>query len=172
MNDIVYDGQLLTWNGHGVYKATSGMKGSQHPSKQCVKETGPVPEGTYYIPLIDGGYAKDNGAGVCQLEPSWQIQRIPRGPKAGACEPYWANWGKNRVRFEPNDIKTKNACSPHRNGFYLHDSVKGFSHGCIEVEVNFFTELRMHLKTKTNNKLILKIEYTKGRVTNGGTKAP
>lgn len=172
MEDLVYDGQVLSWKGYGSFKATSGMKGNQLPEKQCEKEIGPVPEGNYYIPLIEGDYAQDDGKGICQLKPSWQIQRIPRGPKAGSCEPFWANWGNNRVRFEPADTKTKNACRPHRSGFYLHDSVKGYSHGCIEIEEEFFTELRKYLKTKRKNKLLLKIQYVKGRPTNGGTLKP
>ena len=44
----------------------------------------------------------------------------------------WANWGNNRVRFEPADVITKNKCKTNRGEFYLHDSVKIYSHGCIE----------------------------------------
>ena len=133
MDTLHYDGTTLTWNTKGSYKATSGMNGYQKPEFQCVKDRGPVPEGNYYVPLIEGKDAKDDGGGICQLSPSWQIQKITRGTKAGICEPYWANWGYNRVRFEPSDKLTKSKCDPKRSGFYLHDSTKGFSHGCIEI---------------------------------------
>jgi len=165
VEDVLYNGKLIKWHGKGEFKATSGMPGFQIPKKQCVVEKGPVPEGTYYIPLIEGSLAEDDGTGICQLKPSWQLQEIPRGAAAGKCEPYWANWGNNRVRFEPNDIITKQKCSPvMRDGFYLHDSVKGFSHGCIEVENRFFIQLRFFVKYSKQKKLILKIQYKSGRL--------
>jgi hypothetical protein len=171
-HDMLFNGQELHWFGYGIFKATSGMPGYQLPSFQCEGEKGPVPEGNYYIPLIEGASAKDDGTGICRLKPSWQIETIPRGSSAGACEPYWANWGYNRVRFEPADTATKNTCSVARGGFYLHDSTKGFSHGCIEVQGSFFSSLRMFVKTTTKKRISLKIQYIPGRVTNGGTKIP
>ena len=169
MEKLFFDGTTLTWKGKGIFKATSGMTHFQMPKNQCIPDRGPVPEGNYYIPLIKGDYAKDDGNGICQLKPSWQIEKIPRGSKAGACEPFWANWGNNRVRFEPSDVGTKNKCKPSRSGFYLHDSTKGFSHGCIEVEESFFNSLRGYIKSNRNKKLLLNIKYTPGIQTNGGT---
>lgn len=168
MEDMVYDGTTLEWSGKGKFKATSGMPGFQLPQHQCRPEEGPVPEGLYYIPLIKGGAAKDDGAGICRLQPAWQVQTIPRGAEAGACEPYWANWGHNRVRFEPSNAATRGKCTPKRSGFYLHDSTKGYSHGCIEVETTFFNALRTSMRQGTK-KLTLRIRYKPGP-TNGGTK--
>lgn len=88
MTTLVYDGTKLTWIGKGVFKATSGMEGFQLPKDQCLPERGPVPEGNYYIPLIEGTYAVDDGSGICQLKPSWRLEKIPRGKEAGECEPY------------------------------------------------------------------------------------
>lgn len=94
--DLFYDGQFIKWNDKRlVFKATSGMPGHQLPEKQCIPDAGPVPEGLYKVYIVDHGLAKDDGRGACALKPSWGIQEIPRGAKAGACEPYWANWGKN-----------------------------------------------------------------------------
>jgi hypothetical protein len=109
MEDMTYDGTLLEWTGKGKFKATSGMPGYQVPANQCLPEAGPVPEGVYRIPLLKGSAAEDedDGTGACRLEPSWRIETIPRGAAAGACEPYWANWGYNRVRIEPNDAATR-----------------------------------------------------------------
>lgn len=177
MSDMIFDGQQLTWVGHGKFKATSGLavekENYQYPQYQCLSELGPVPEGQYYVPLLDDGrMSKDDGTGKCKLEPSWQIEKIPRGVAAGVCEPYWALWGDNRVRFEPLDTATKIKCKPRRSGFYLHDSTKGFSHGCIEVEGTFFAHLRTYVKTSKKKRLILKIQYRPGERTNGGTKVP
>ena len=51
-------------------------------------DMGPLPEGLYKIYLADHGMAKDNGKGISALMPSWGIQEIPRGVKAGPCERY------------------------------------------------------------------------------------
>ena len=97
---LYYDGQFIRWKSKGlIFKASSGMTGHQIPGEQCVPDAGPVPEGTYKVYITDHGMAKDDGRGICALKPSWGIQGIPKGPKAGVCEPYWANWGKNRARM-------------------------------------------------------------------------
>lgn len=67
------------------------------------------------------------------------LEYHPRGQAAGTCEIYWANWGYNRIRLESADEKTRKACGGKRGGFYIHDSTKGYSHGCIEVEPVFFS---------------------------------
>jgi len=45
--DMFYYGQQLTWTGHGVFKASSGLPGFQKPREQCLPDKGPIPEGTY-----------------------------------------------------------------------------------------------------------------------------
>ena len=64
----------------------------------------------------------------------------------------------------PNQ-KTVNACRPRRGGFYIHDSTKGYSHGCIEVEGSFFSTLR----ATTSRRLTIEVKYIANRPTNGGT---
>jgi hypothetical protein len=169
--DMEFDGQVLTWNGSGRFKATTGLPGYQHPKHQCVKNNGPLPMGLYKVLIADLGTAKDDDTGFCNLTPGWGIQKIPRGADAGSCEPYWANWGQNRARLEPADIQTRKACTPSRGGFYIHDSTKGYSHGCIEIEPRFFTTLRTRATTALRGHFILKVQYISGRTTNGGTRA-
>jgi hypothetical protein len=169
--DMAYDGQRIEWRGRGVFKATSGLSGFQIPKNSCIPDSGPVPEGFYKIFVSDHGTAADDSSGHCVLAPSWGIQKIPRGRAAGSCEPYWANWGRNRARMEPADIPTKIRCSPlMRGGFYLHDSTKGYSHGCIEVESKIFPFMHAYHKTTQKSTLIIKVFYVDGRPTNGGTK--
>lgn len=171
ISDMEYDGQVLEWKGYGKFKATSGLPGAQQPSEQCKPDSGPVPEGMYAVFLTDRGAAADDGTNTCTLLPAKGIQSIPRGSRAGECEPYWANWGSNRARMEPADIATRSKCRPiMRGGFYLHDSTKGYTHGCIEVEGRIFPLLRNHQKITKASSLILKIAYVQGRSTNGGTK--
>lgn len=170
-HEMKYDGQVLTWLSKGKFKATSGLPDSQKPEKSCIPDSGPIPEGYYKVYLSDHGTAEDDGTDFCVLKPSWGIQKIPRGVEAGDCEEYWAAWGNNRARMEPADTATKNRCSPTmRAGFYLHDSTKGYSHGCIEVEMRLFPQLRNYNETTKKNRLILKVSYIEGEATNGGTK--
>jgi hypothetical protein len=175
--DLVYDGQVVSWSGHGAYKATSGMEGFQMPREQCTANKGPIPTGLYSFGLVeDKKLAQDEGTGICQLRPSPKIQRIPRGAFAADCEPYWAQWGVFRVRLEPLDRATNERCKSWRGGFYLHDSIKGYSHGCIEVETTFFNELLSYLaamragRTPRREKLVIEVRYVAERTTNGGTK--
>jgi hypothetical protein len=90
--------------------------------------------------------------------------------QAGMCEPYWANWGWHRVQLQPADARTARACSPARGGFYLHDSTKGYTHGCIEVEGAFFDRLIRLARTGRQSRMSLKVAY-KTSTTDGGTLA-
>lgn len=171
MVDMEFDGQTLTWHGSGRFRATTGLPEHQFPQYQCVKDAGPVPEGLYKVFVNSLGSARDDGTGFCNLSPGWGIQTIPRGAAAGECESFWANWGRNRARMEPADSKTRSACSPIRGGFYLHDSTKGYSHGCIEVESSFFSILRSRASSARRGQFLLQVRYVPDRVTNGGTDA-
>jgi hypothetical protein len=102
----------------------------------------------------------------CKLKPASGIQYIPRG---GSCEPTFANWGNNRVPFVAADERTKQACPQHRAGFYLHDSTKGYSHGCIEIEVAFFNRLYLYRLVATTRRLALRVAYAHP-TTYGGTR--
>lgn len=165
MDDMKYDGQVLTWDGK-KYKATSGMPGNQNADKQHVPDAGPVPAGRYKVYLGDLGAARISNPATCSLAPAWGVESIPRGRDAGACEPYWANWGKNRVRMEATDPSR----TYKRGGFYLHDSTKGFSHGCIEIDSAFFTALRNYSQTTRRRHLVLHVEYAAHGSTYGGTR--
>jgi len=168
--DMTYDGQVLHWPGHGAFRASSGLPGFQTPGQTCVKDNGPIPPGRYKLLLADQGAARDDGTGSCALKPAWGVQTIPRGAAAGDCEPYWAHWGRHRARMEPADAETRNRCPVARGGFYLHDSTKGYSHGCIEVEGRIFPILASYARTSQRNSLILEVAYAGGRSTYGGTR--
>lgn len=164
---LKYNGKKIIWS-QKSYKATSGMKGYQLVSNQCLKDKGPVPEGLYKVYIQDLGEAQDDETNTCSLKPAWGVQSIPRGTKAGDCEPYWANWGYNRARLEPANIETKTKCDPTRGGFYLHDSTKGYSHGCIEVETNLLKELKQHSIRTGLSRILLQVKY-EGKTTYGKT---
>jgi hypothetical protein len=167
--DMSYDGQILTWQGWGKFKATSGLPHLQKPELQCITDAA-IPEGLYKVFLADRGTARDIAPGRCQLQPAWGMQTVPRGLAAGECEKYWAGWGWHRARMEPFDAATKLKCFPVRGGFFLHDSTKGYSHGCIEVEGRLFSMLENYRRSSKKNTMTIKVAYVKGRPTNGGTK--
>jgi hypothetical protein len=158
---------------------------------------GPIPEGKYHISLKEDPHIFAIGNGVCALTPSSLIQRIPRGgdprlhnpelyvpsclyPRRGqiaydgqyanGCDPYWANWGEHRVRLEP-DAETAHRIAIEcnsRGGFYLHDSHKGFTHGCIEVEPGFFVRLQHYVRLVKETKMLVIVKYA-GDSTYGNT---
>jgi len=168
--DMTFDGQVLTWLGHGHFKATSGADRFQWPEEQCRPMAGPLPQGFYQISLLDEGVAHTVGSHACGLVAGSGIQKIPRGPVGNPCERPWMRWGANRVRLMAADPMTAHACSTHRDNFYIHDSAKGYSHGCIEVEGTFFPMLRTYAHSAAKDHLVLQVKYVPGRKTNGGTK--
>lgn len=56
-------------------------------------------------------------------------------------------WGNQRVRLEAVDVPE--TYGRDKNSFYFHDSSKGFTHGCVEIESEFFNDLREFI---ANNK--------------------
>ena len=87
----------------------------------------------------------------------------------------WGSRGSFKATsvFQTHNYR-KNQCTPDSGpipeSFYLHDSTKGYSHGCIEVETRIFPLLRAFNKATKNNTIVIKVKYNKGVATNGGTK--
>lgn len=194
---LLYDGTTLTWDTGDAgtsakFKASSGLIGSVWrvfrfdndvfgfmEDYRCTwyektRDKGPIPTGTYRVATSVPRNPYAAAGGNCNLQASYSIQQIPRGgdpadepttTTAGECEPYWANWGYNRVGLAP----TKNMVAPHRSGFYIHDSSKGFTHGCIETEQKFFTHYLLPFAKKNPGAAMqLHVKYADFR-TNGGT---
>ncbi len=184
--DVVYDGQILSW-GSFRWKASSGkLLNPAHAEKvvgesalvhdfqfkkyQNIRDRGPIPEGTYQIPLKDGGTTttyKTRG-GELTYDKDLEIQHMEciKAPSGQFVE-FNHDWGMNRVRLKI--VKFASSRSKHRSGFYIHDSIKGYSSGCIEVETGFFTELRKEsTRQKGKGTLSLEVKYTHEE-TYGGT---
>jgi hypothetical protein len=161
VSDLLFNGQQLVWgqnlpNGmtKQVFNATSGAarmsengsvvdRGNQREYYQTASYLGPIPKGVYRFlarvdPMEHSTTTKINRDGSAYLDTREGIQRVVITDEHGVEEPYYA-WGNNRVRLTP--ISTSVG---HRGGFYLHDSRKGDSHGCIEVASPFFTLLRRY----------------------------
>ncbi len=181
MASLQFDGTKILWIENGKvsdrFDATSGMPGFQTPGKQCVKDAGPIPEGNYVLRLRynQNLIAVVADAVSCKLMAAQGIQQIPDGdPKEGTahCTPYWNNWGSNRVRIDAYDTRTRNACRGARSGFYIHDSAKGFTHGCIEVKNRFFRKLYELVNSNPDAKsMLISIDYSRTKTTLGNTKS-
>jgi len=150
---VVYDGDELIWYGGDgnvvkKYPATSGLGGSQNSKFQSTPDAGPIPEGSYNVDLSlnsDRTVSIDSGTGII-----WAGKGIERIPKtfttsSGSIEGYSA-WGNIRARLMPLSGNTFG-----RSNFYLHNSHKGYSHGCIETTTQFFNKL---LSYQLNNSSI------------------
>ncbi len=172
--DMLYDGDELDWYGVSIYKATSGLDGYQSADKQTISDHGPIPEGTYSFSLKIAGKARVVNVAAGKLDANQGIQNLEAmaGPDGNLYDA--PNWGKNRVRL--NIIRIENPKARHRGGFYLHDSTKGFTHGCVEVEPRFFTRLRefageQAAAKKGRKSMIVRVKYpSAGESTYGGTK--
>lgn len=174
--DMLYDGDELDWYGVSIYKATSGMAGHQSADQQTTRDAGPVPEGTYSLTLKIAGTARVLDVKKARLDTNQGIQSLD-GMPAPDGKVYWSQaWGLNRVRL--NALRIDNPKARHRGGFYLHDSTKGYTHGCIEVDTRFFARLRQMAEDEAANKkgrkmLILKVKYpTRTESTYGATDLP
>ena len=186
---ILSTGNKVYWYGGDVgdksnlmhtYKATSGLNiatttdgrkiDCQYAKYQNVKNGGPTPEGHYYINLKPSPdrIAKANPkTGELLCSPEGGIEKIPdyyRREDGAICS--YSDWGKHRAKLDP--IYVSGASTRDNNSFYMHDSVKGYTHGCLEVEDNFFDDLMEY--GKDNSRIDVIIEYPgPEHNTNGGT---
>lgn len=171
--DLLYDGDELHWYGVGIYPATSGLPAYQSASQQTVKNAGPIPEGLFSLLLVLAGRAQVVNVRRAQLDTRQGIQSLEDMPGPDGRLYNSEEWGRNRVRL--NALYIKEPKARNRGGFYIHDSTKGYTHGCIEVDPSFFVRLREHAKAERSRKhgrreLILKVGYpSKTESTYGGT---
>ena len=159
--DIFFNGDKLSWlSRKKVFRATSGYFDRGYGKEQVLRKDyrfarcqnvpghGPVPEGIWKIPLaIDPNEFAQKKSGTSaydrELQPDKRhIQRIPHGETADKmfkslfpdlCEDKMDLWGRNRVPLVPYKVPRRFG----RSGFYIHDSTKGFSSGCIETDRTF-----------------------------------
>jgi hypothetical protein len=176
-DEIFYNGVVLEWSGHGTWKATSGVGDYQKPEHQAKKDNGPIPEGLFDVPLILGGAAVPLGHlnFTVKYKPSLTIQEMPTDFYVpGNDRPFSQDraWGCHRVGLKIVQLDDAEKCG-HRSGFYIHDSHKGYSAGCIETEKEFFEQLipfaNQQRRSGGVSALKLRVNYAGQTTTNGGT---
>ena len=176
-----------------TYKSTSGAKNVsvrvngvnkimnlQNSKYQYIKGAGPTVEGKYKLNLKpepetatikNGEIENGQGKGIQILT----NMKDPNNPAVNYTSPAW---GEHRINLIPVDVKQpkENASTPSRtddrdlNSFYIHDSEKGETHGCHEIEKRFFDDLMKYQK-EGNESIYVKVKYpSKNYPTNGGTE--
>jgi hypothetical protein len=171
-SDLIYTGRWLYWKSNfpsslpktssRLFAATSGTSMFQTAYFQKYELIGPIPEGTYrLLTKIDNLQASVEAANrvdslLAFSNPRHGIQFLP----VGVMGPVSSDWGTLRVRLEP-----RSGDMHGRAGFYLHNSHKGYSHGCIEVgasieRLDFFTMLLAHARDPNRKSyLSLRVRY-------------
>ncbi|HAB15662.1 MAG TPA: hypothetical protein DCE44_04345, partial [Verrucomicrobiales bacterium] len=161
-----------------TFKATSGIPGMQSAMFQNKKaglaSGGPLPEGSYKInlrPSPDRTAPVDSRTGEITRSKERGIEQIPE--KAcrtdGQCFTYGAqgtegDWGNRRAALEPDSGNKMYG----RGDFYVHDSDKGYTHGCIETESRFFSKLLEYRTTSSDTTLDVVVDYPKGNASTYG----
>jgi hypothetical protein len=176
--DMLYDGTHLNWYGQGSYPATSGLKDESGDYRaanfQTQKDHGPIPDGRYALHLTKASAAQVQqvGPGQYELLSADGIQDIEQIKLPGGSMGHSSAWGDNRVKL--HTLHIDNAAARNRGGFFIHDSHKGYTHGCVEVAPQFFHDLRRFAaKHHWRGTLVLKVRYPKAdSSTHGDTDRP
>jgi hypothetical protein len=167
---IQYNGERLTWFG-GDYPhrsspgiscwARSGASGYQLPRDQNKPGKGPVPEGSYTINLRKDPNRVASVSGGKLLEDTG-IQQIPTvGPDGGRLQYIPGIWGSWRARLEPDTPGS-------RDNFYIHNSRKGYTSGCIETCDKLMQELLNY--RKKHGRIGVYVDYTGAETTRGSLR--
>lgn len=190
-SDLIYRGKHVVWQKSipgflgttpVFFHATSGLSNSQMARMQSQRDAGPVPEALYTLvarlnPLQDS-VIKANARDTKTLRDGKEsINNTEQGIEflpVGGNGPVYPQWGTYRVRIEPK------AGEPvfGRGGFYLHNSHKCFSHGCIEVgasvdqTTDFFTSLIRHANEGGKTPLTFRVKYAFPEQTTIGNTCP
>ncbi|HEY7423655.1 MAG TPA: hypothetical protein VH682_05365 [Gemmataceae bacterium] len=155
--DILYNGKQLHWYGmHLEFPATSGQNDYKRADQEGVKDYGPIPEGWYDFSVQEAkpgknadDYFSHEGVQSFSPSPDWGTQRVRLHLK---------RLDEMAIRQKVGDQGLKVAKS--RGGFYLHNSHKGYTHGCVEVSDSFFTKLAEYRRKKHHKAhLTLRVHY-------------
>ena len=128
------DKPIMSWD------AVSGKDGYRSPEYQNMKDTGPIPEGTYVARQSE----------LQHITPYGIIVGIAN---AGTWPGSLYSWGASRVKLE----SSQQTNTYGRGGFYIHGGWVPGSAGCIDLTSNIdnFVALFDYI----GNDLIIKVEY-------------
>lgn len=160
-----------------TYPATSGLENLQIAKYESIKYAC-IPEGEYRVDLTKNFLSKARilhsknsrtGDDEYDLYSSTGVQLIPwyDSKFPNVTFPGWGQW---RARLEKVTTKSNNSQTRTRDNFYLHDSYKGYSHGCVETYTELYYDMA-HWKKQGISSILLVVEYPNSETkTNGNTK--
>ena len=107
-------------------------------------------------------------------DPNGGIERIPdfvENPNKQGYGWTYTEWGKHRAYLTPDKVTGAKNSERDNYSYYLHDSQKGYTHGCTEVETELFDRLNEY-RNSGNTKIDVIVNYgnNQNHSTNGGTK--
>ena len=168
-----------------VYNATSGYKDEdqnidfQSAEYQSFENMGPTPEGIYHINLKPDPsrhakiYQKSNGSMDYIKSRDGGIEQLSYDAvdEQGQMMHYYSpSWGNQRAALTPDKVTGATNSQRKNDSYYFHDSQKGYTHGCVEVESGLFNMLVLY-REAGNNSISVQIQYPDSKhKTNGGTK--
>ena len=172
---IEYTGQQLTLYGGNAGNraqprrtcpATSGGPNNQTPLDQTLPDVGPVPAGLYSVNLVPDPFRTANvdpTNGQVLSNPVGGIEQVPDSYTTQNGRTFiYPGWGTWRMRLDPRRGNTFG-----RSNFYLHNSHKGYTHGCVETCNELLNDV-VNYRSNGNKAIDVLIRYTTPS-TNGGT---
>ena len=131
------DKPIMSWD------AVSGKDGYRSPEYQNLKDTGPIPEGTYVARQSELQFYKDI---------TWD-NRLRSAVGFGTWRGGTDSWGESRVWLEPS----KETNTYDRSGFSVHGGAEPGSAGCIDLthHIDEFTQWF----EKNRHDLIINVKY-------------
>ena len=170
-----------------TYRATSGSKTKVNPNSsktgnnyqnsryQHVRNLGPTVEGKYKLNLMPEPEVARVRNNLVESGRGKGIQSLKNMPDENGNPRNSSDWGDNRISMIPINVSQPtddNGRPGNRDlgSFYIHDSTKGETHGCIEIETRFFVDLIIY-KNEGNKIMYILVSYpNSNHNTNGGTE--
>ncbi len=154
-DSLLYNGTQVIWTDNKgfktIYGGTSGLEKYQNSKYQNMKDKGPIPEGNYIIDLmLDPNRIVELNPKTYQALAASGVQKLPT--TFNGEEIKTPGWGTMRARLS----EQAGNITFGRGNFYIHNSHKGYSSGCIEVGPGFFPRLENYAKNYGSISLTVK----------------
>ena len=152
---------LYTYNASSGYQNDDTKEDYRQAQYQNLRDKGPTPEGEYFINLVPDPErkAKIGNNGALLRSNVGGIEQLVFTNDDGS-EFFYPDWGYQRALLQPYPGKVTGAKSTERDiySFYMHDSQKCYTHGCTEIESEFFDQLKAY-RDAGNKRIDVVIEY-------------
>ena len=177
--DLGDNSQLLytfkATSGNIVDRIDGGKNNYQEARFQNKKDRGPTPEGNYHINLVPDPDRQvetfmNNGYVDFKKREEGGIETLTfPNPTTGELS-YNPAWGMHRAALTPDNVVGAKDTERDNSSYYFHDSTKGYTHGCTEVDTELFNHLKDY-RDAGNKRIDVMVKYNDPHhKTNGGTK--